>query len=175
MTEPKFKDPVRSINQEFLQGLSVLSNKEFPLPGAVCRGGDRDPRFKHLSPGTGEMCLFTHLATIRHNPTGSYFVVFQKTLDALHLEQQDPTKYPEWLMDSNFKKGELSIYIHMVKPPYDKNPGLVRADRSITDASAQTRVHKWLQEIATPWVFDTVAYFLLKNHIINEEMYGKIK
>lgn len=169
------KDPVRNINQEFLQGLEVLSNKEFPLPGARCRGGDRDPRFSHLAPGTAELVLFNHLATIRHPKSGMVFVVFRQTLDALHLEQQDPIKYPTWLMDSAQKKSELATYIHIMKAPYDKNPGRVANDVSIVAPTGQTRVDKWLQEIQIPWVFDTVAYFLLHNKIISEEMYGKIK
>ena len=168
------KDPVRSVNQEFLQGLEVVSNKEFALPGAICKGGDRDPRFSHLAPGTAGAILFNHLATIRHAKTGTVFVAFRQTMDALHLEQQDPVKYPVWLMDDKVKKSELRTYIHAVKPPYDKNPGLVLKERAITDVTSQTRVDRWLQEITLPWVFDTVAYFLLKNHIITEEMYGAI-
>lgn len=174
MPEPQVKAPVRQVNQEFLNGLEVLSNKEFPLPGARVKGGDRDPRFSHLAPGTGEMTMFDHVATVRHIPTGTIYVAFRKTMDALHFEQSDPTKYPTWLMDSNVKKTELDVYIHMVKPPYDKAPGKVLGDRRITDSSAQTRTHLWLQEITLAWVFDTVAYFLLHNHIITEEMYGKI-
>jgi hypothetical protein len=168
-----YKDPVRQVNQEFLHGMEVLSNREFPLPGARVRGGDRDPRFSHLAPGTGEMCVFNHVATVLHKPTGIIYVAFKKTMDALHFEQQDPTKYPQWLMDSNVKKTELDIYIHMVKAPYDKKPNTVLGDRRITDVGSQTRVHQWLEEIKLPWIFDTVAHFLLKNHIITEEMYGK--
>lgn len=175
MIEAQPRDPVRNINQQYLSGLEVMSNKEMPLPGAKCRGGERDPRFTHLSTGTAEVCLFDHLATIRHKPSGMIFVAFRKTMDALHLEQTDPLKYPQWLMDSSTKKTELSTYIHAIKAPYDKNPNLVLKDRSIMDITGQTRVNKWLQEIQLPWLFDTVAYFLLKNHVINQEMYGKIK
>lgn len=175
MPETQFRDPVRNINQEYLQGLEVISNKEMPLPGARCKGGSRDPRFTHLAPGTAETVLFEHLATVQHKPTGVIFVAFRKTMDALHLEQQDPVKYPQWLMDSTTKKTELSTYIHTIKPPYDKNPSLVLRDRSIMDVTAQTRVDHWLQEINIPWVFDTVAYYLLKNNIINPDMYKKIK
>lgn len=171
--QTEYKDPVRQVNQEFLHGLEVLSNKEFPLPGARIRGGDRDPRFSHLAPGIAEMSVFDHLATVRHRPSGTIYVAFKKTMDALHFEQQDPTKYPTWLMDSTVKKTELDVYIHMVKAPYDKNPSAVLGDRRITDVASQTRVHMWLHEISLPWVFDTVAHFLLKNHIITEEMYGK--
>jgi hypothetical protein len=171
----QYKDPVRNVNKEYLDGLEVLSSKVFALPGAKCRGGDRDPRFSHLAPGTAEAVLFDHLATIRHKDSGMIFVAFRQTLDALHLEQSSVIKYPKWLMDSDVKKTELSTYIHSVKSPYNKNPSAVLNDRSITDTTAQTRVDKWLQEIITPWVFDTVAFFLLKNHIITEEMYGKMK
>src|SRR4051812_20505513 len=117
MPQPQLKDPVRNISQEYLFGLEVLSNKEFPLPGGKCRGGDKDPRFKHLPSGTGEAVLFNHLTTVRHKPTNTTFVSFKKTLDALHLEQKDPNKYPSWLMDGDLKKTELDVYIHIVKPP----------------------------------------------------------
>lgn len=170
-----YKDPVRSINQEYLQGLEVLSAKEYPLPGARCRGGDIDSRFSHLAPGTGEMLFFNHLATVRHKNSGMVFVAFQQTMDALHLEQQDPIKYPAWLMDSHQKHTELSTYIHCIKVPYNSNPSKVLADASITTPTRQTRIDKWLQEINITWVFDTVAYYLLKNNIITPEMYGKIK
>lgn len=169
------KDPVRNINNEFLQNLEVLSNKEMPLPGARVRGGDRDPRFSHLPTGTAEMVAFNHLATIRHKSTETIFVVFRKTLDALHFEQHDPEKYPSWLMDSSVKKTELSTYIHVVKPPYDKSPTLVTRDHNIMDVTGQTRIDKWLSEISTEWIFDTIAYYLLKNNIITQEMYGSIR
>lgn len=172
--ETKLKDPVRNINPEYLQGLEVLSNKEFPLPGSKCKGGSVDIRHKHLS-GAAEVVLFDHLATVRHKSSSMVFVAFRKTMDALHLEQNDPTKYPSWLMDSSVKKTELDVYIHALKSPYNTNPGLVLKDAAIVDASAQTRVDKWLAPIITPWVFDTVAYFLLKNNVITEEMYGKIQ
>lgn len=172
MTE--LKHPVRNINAEYMSGLQVLSNKEYPLPGAHCRGASKDARHTHLS-GTAEVVLFNHIATVRHKPTNTWFVVFKKTMDALHLEQQDPTKYPKWLMDSSLKEGELTIHIHTIKPPYADNPMLVARDRAIIDATAQTRVHLWLSEIGLPWVFDTVAYYLLKNNIINQDMYGKMK
>ena len=175
MAAQSFKAPTRQVNHEYLLGLDVLSQKEYPLPGATIRGGDRDPRFSHLAPGTAEMVVFTHQATIRHRSSNMVFVAFKKTLDALHLEQQDTSKYPKWLMDSDVKKSELDIYIHTVIPPYNKDPRLVIRDRTITDVSSQTRVHKWLQEITEPWIFDTLAYFLLKDKIITQEMYGKIK
>lgn len=166
---------VRNINQDYLASLEVVSNKEFPLPGARCRGGVTDPRFTHLSSGTGEALLFTHLATVRHRGSGMVFVAFKKTMDALHIEQQDTNKYPQWLMDSDVKKTELDIYIHAVKSPYNTKPSSVTMDRKIMDISAQTRVHIWLEEITTIWVFDTVAYFLLHNSIITQDMYGKLK
>jgi hypothetical protein len=175
MPEINYKEPVRLVNHEYLIGLDVLSQKEYPLPGATIRGGDRDARFLHLVSGTAEAVIFTHQATVRHRASNMVFIAFKKTLDALHLEQQDTNKYPKWLMDSDVKKSELDIYIHTVMPPYNTDPRLVTRDRNITDVTGQTRVHKWLQEITEPWVFDTVAYFLLKNKIITQEMYGKIK
>lgn len=169
-----YRDPVRNINQEYLHGLEILSNKKFPLPGARCKGGSVDPRFTHIDSSTGEMLFFEHLATVRHKASDMVFVAFQQTMDALHLEQKDPAKYPKWLMDSKEKSTELSIYIHSVKPPYNLNPARVVQDSAITTPTAQTRTAKWLQEIQETWVFDTVSYFLLNNKIITPEMYRKI-
>lgn len=171
---PELKEPIRNINSEYLLGLEVLSNKEFALPGARCRGGATDARFTHLASGTAEATLFTHLVTVRHKSSGMLFVAFKKTLDALHLEQNDSSIYPKWLMDSDIKKTELDIYIHSILPPYNKNPSLVLHEPSIMDVTGQTRIHKWLQEITTPWVFDTVVYYLLQNNIITPAMYKKM-
>lgn len=165
----------RNVNQEYLQGLEVISNKEFALPGAKCRGGSHDPRFTNLPSGTAEAVLFNHLATVIHKGSEMVFVAFKKTMDALHMEQTDVNKYPAWLMDSDVKKTELDIYIHAMRPPFNANPQSVLRDKEIMDVSAQTRVHIWLSEITTPWVFDTVAFYLLKNSIISQDMYGKIK
>lgn len=173
--EPKLKDPVRSVNQEFLNGLEVVSNKVYPLPGAVLRGGDRDKRFTHLPDGTAQAVVFNHVATIRHRGSGAFFVAFRETKDAIYLQQQDPIKHPQWLMESQMKEAELRTFIHIVKPPYDKNPSTVVRDTRITDVTGQTRTHLWLDEIQTQWVFDTVAYFLLKNNVITQDMYGKLR
>lgn len=168
------KAPVRNINTEYLHGLEVISNKIYPLPGSECKGGTKDPRHKHLPSGEASVVMFDHLATIRHRDTNTLFVAFRQTMDALHFEQTDPDKYPSWLMDSDVKKTELSIYIHYIKFPYSVRPTAVVKDRSITDVSGQTRIHLWLSEIGIPWVFDTVAYFLLQNNVITQEMYGKM-
>src|SRR5690242_11597149 len=108
MPEKVLKDPVRSINQEFLLGLEVMSTKIYPLPGGQCRGGQIDPRHKHLPSGEASVNMFDHLATVRHRASNMWFVAFRQTMDALHFEQRDPTKYPSWLMDSDVKKTELS-------------------------------------------------------------------
>lgn len=175
MSELQLKDPVRPINRNYLQGLEVISARTYPLPGARCKGGDRDPRFKHLMSGTGEAILFEHLSTVRHKDSSMFFVAFRQTMDALYLEQNDPEKYPQWLMDSGVKKTELSTYIHSIKPPFSTNPSYVMKDAVINTVTTQTRVDRWLQEIKEVWLFDTVAFFLLKNNIISQEMYGKMR
>src|SRR4051812_3451442 len=107
MAEAQYRDPVRSVNQEFLSGLELISQKVYPLPGSKCRGGDRDKRFTHLPSGEAEAVLFTHVATIRHRGSGAFFVAFKETKDAIYLQQQDPVKYPKWLMESELKETDL--------------------------------------------------------------------
>lgn len=172
--ENHLKHPVRNVNQEYLLWLEVLSNKIYPLPGSHCKGGKVDSRHKNLPEREASVNMFDHLATIRHRPTGMLFVVFRQTMDALHFEQRDPVKYPSWLMDSDVKKTELSVYIHTILPPYVTNPTLVAKDPKIINVASQTRIHLWLSEISVNWVFDTVAYFLLQKNVITQEMYGKL-
>lgn len=171
------RGPVRSVNAQFLQGLSVVSNRVYPLPGGVCQKVVTDSRLTHLASLTDlpdTICLFEHVATVFHKDTNQFFVVFRKTMDALLHEQQDSKLYPQWLMDSAVKATELSVFIHFVKDPFNKNPSTVTRDRSIMDTTRQTRLDKWLEPITITWVFDTLAYYLLHNKIISEEMYGKI-
>lgn len=151
----------RPVNQEFLVGLEVLDNKIYPLPGAYGkRPGDPDQRLKHLvSKDSDIVCFYEHLATVRHRPTGIMFVAFRETMDALFMKQKDPTKYPVWLMDHPVKKTELSTYIYRVKRPPDSND----------------RTHEaWLDQIIDSTLFDTIAYYLLQQGIITQEMYGSL-
>jgi hypothetical protein len=167
------KDPVRSVNEEMLFDLELLSDKIFPLPGATFdRRGESDPRLSKLTPmsgvsSEGKVTFYEHVATIRHKATNRYFVAFRQTMDALFLEQNDSQLYPEWLMKSDVKKTELKVYVYTVRE-HNGQP-LLPSKMPII------RTHEdWLAHIGVPWVFDTLVFFLLKNHIITEEMYGKM-
>jgi hypothetical protein len=173
MTDLKgWKHPVKGVNQDILEKLELVDNKVRPLPGATGRRpGGIDARLSNLKPMTGvvhsdEVTFYDHLATIRYrSPAGKdgdqFFVAFRQTMDALLLEQQDPEKYPEWLMKDPVKKTELKVYIYLAT----RLPKQVPVLRSHED---------WLTHISDPTMFDTLAYFLLRNGIISEEMYGRI-
>jgi hypothetical protein len=169
---PQAKDPVRNINNEFLAGLVLESNKIFPLPGAVFpRVGDTDPRLPNLVAMSGlhppsEVAFYEHLATVRHQPTGRFFVAFRQTMDALFREQKDTAAYPEWLMKSGVKNTELKTYIYAVRELYGK---------PLIPSRMNLKSHEdWLVHVTVEWVFDTLAYFMLKNNVISEEMFRTI-
>jgi hypothetical protein len=161
---------MRNVSQEILAHLHLEDNKVRPLPGGSGpRSTEPDPRLSHLQGILGDVVTFyEHLATIRYrDPSGNsrkdmFFVAFRQTMDALMLEQSDPEKYPEWLMKDAVKKTELRTYIYRVA----RHPKEVPAMNSFED---------WLEHIENHMVFDTVAYFLLHNKVISEEMYGTIK
>lgn len=164
-----YKHPVRNINPEILDRLTLEDAKIYPLPGATGRRptGAPDPRLSQLQGSQpDEVCFYEHVATIRyHDPNSpnkdTFFVAFRQTMDALLLEQQDPEKYPEWLMKDPVKRTELAVFIYMVT----KHPKQVPVLRSHED---------WLAHVADPMMFDTLAHFLLKQKVITQEMYGKI-
>ena len=160
----------RQVRPEFIQGLELVSTKVYPLPGAVFdRSGDRDPRLTIAAvsgmPENNKVCYYEHIATIRHRQTGVMYVVFRETMDALLAQQQDLVKFPKWLMNDPVKHTERSIYIHIAKPGAAQ---LIRSGRIATHQD-------WLDAIAEPWAFDSIAFFLLQNKIIDEQMYRRIK
>ena len=160
----------RQVRPEFIQGLEFVSTKVYPLPGAVFdRSGDRDPRLTIAAvsgmPENNKVCYYEHIATIRHRQTGVMYVVFRETMDALLAQQQDPVKFPKWLMDDPVKHTDRSIYIHITKPDAAQ---LIRSGRISTHQD-------WLDAIAEPWIFDSVAYMLLTQKTITETMYRNIK
>lgn len=159
------KDPVRNVNQEFLAGLTLESNKVYPLPGG---SGPRvnnvvDPRLTHLqgTPKGDTVCYYEHVATVRHVPTNKFFIAFRETGDALLARQQDPTKYPEWLMKDTRKQAERQIHIYMVY----KHPAHVKVMNSLED---------WLAHLADDSIFDSISYFLGKNGVYTGEMLKSI-
>jgi hypothetical protein len=160
----------RQVRPEFIQGLELVSNKVYDLPGAVFeRRGERDPRLgTAISVGLGEtnkVCFYEHIATVRHRPTNVFYVIFKETADALLARQKDEEKYPKWLMDHPVKQTERSIFIHIAKPDAAK---LIRSGRV-------SNIGDWLDAIGDQWIFDSIAYFLLQQHVFTEQMYGTIR
>lgn len=163
----------RSINQDFLDGLEVVSNKIYPLPGATFeRRGEVDSRVSSMAASNvaknNLITFYEHIATVRHRASGRLFVAFRQTRDALMLEQSDKKIYPAWLMKSDVKNTELKVHIYTVK----------MCDGRPVMPTATTSTHEdWLEHLgdSNPWVFDTLVFYLLRNHIISEEMYGKMQ
>ena len=170
----QYRDPVRSINAEFLSDLEVVSNKIYPLPGATFdRPTIADPRVNlkvSNVPQSNKITYFEHIATIRHKSTNRFFVAFRETMDALYARQQDTTKYPAWLMDSPQKKTELKTYIYAVR---ESSPGVPLVPSQMPKI---TNHEDWLVHIGDgpEWIFDTISYFLLKNNVIDSNMYGSM-
>lgn len=162
-----FKDPVRPINQELLNGLDVIDNSVYPLPGAVGkRIGEVDSRLSGLNSintkDSDKIVWYEHLATVHHKPTGVYYVAFKETMDALMARQSDLEKYPEWLIKSDVKKTELHIHIYSVVRHPKRVPG--GWPEHITD---------WLAPVESDSVIDAIAYFLLQKRVITQEMYSR--
>jgi hypothetical protein len=161
----------RNVNQELLSRLTLEDNKTRPLPGGTGRrqSNQVDARLSKIAgttPVSDSITFYEHLATIRYRDPGDskkdkFFVAFRQTMDALLLEQQDPSLYPEYLMKDPVKKTELKTYIYQVTKHWKEVPIL----RSHED---------WLSHIADVPTFDTIAYFLLKYGIISEEMFGSM-
>jgi hypothetical protein len=161
----------RPVNEEFLQGLMLIDQRIYPLQGAVYpRQGLRDPRLKTIISNdpslnvkdSDTVCFYEHIATIKHAPTKTYFVAFRETMDALLAQQSDPDLFPEWLMKHPAKKTELSVFIYRVKCHPTSIPNL----KSHED---------WLDYVSDPLIQDTLAFFLLNNEVINQEMYGALR
>lgn len=166
-----FRDPVRQINQEFLVQLEMVSNKIYPLPGGSGRRliNEIDARLSTLkgqTPVGDVVSYYEHVATVRHKPTGKFFVAFRETMDAFLARQTDMTKYPEWLMKAPEKQQERNIHIYQVA----RHPSQVAVMRSHED---------WLsplaQDAAGDSIFDSLTYFLSKQGVISDEMFKTVK
>jgi hypothetical protein len=165
----EFRDPVRNINPEILSNLEMVSTKVMPLPGGVGRriGNEHDPRLSGLSkfgptPVGDTTTYYEQIAVVRDKRDGLYYVAFRETPDALLVRNNDLEKFPEWLMKSKEKLREASIYIYIAK----RHPKEVPVMRSHED---------WLSPIVVPAVFDSIAYFLYKNSVIDDSVYGRFK
>lgn len=138
----------RQINQEFMSGLEIRDQapyKDPRMPGSIIKSYGIDPRIgtiSNISQPLEETILAERLATLIHKPSGRVFIVYQDTIDALYLENQDLIKYPKWLMEEKRKQNERSIRINeMIRAPKDKY------DR------------EWLKEIPES-DYDTIVYYL---------------
>ena len=165
--QPPTKFASKQVNLEFIQGLEVMENEVYPLQGAT---GERQSRDSRLSTFVGAglsqgstVCYYEHMTTVRHTPTGTYYIVFRETKDAQLAQQSDPIKYPKWLMNHPVKDDERSVYIHMAKP--NAQALLRKGVSSIAD---------WLDEIPNAQTFNDISWFLLKSGIFTEKMYGSI-
>lgn len=158
--------PFRPLNEELLAGLELVSNKVHPLAGATGRRlenkvDDRLSGLKNQTPVGDEVTYYEHIATVRHQPTNTFFVSFRETMDAFLARQQDAAKYPEWLMKSPEKQAERMVYIYSVKC----HPKSVPVMRSHED---------WLSHIADVTTFDTLAYFLYRQGVIDQKVYSTL-
>lgn len=155
----------RPVNHEFLAGLEVFDDKDTSMPGGfVITDKDPDPRVK-VAATKRQIDFVRHVATLYHRPTKTFYVAFKETVDGLLWRQQDAEKFPKWLFDTAAKQAERSVYIHVVKPD-----GIKR----VKDGRVN-QLDDWLDAIRQPWVFDSIAYFLMQNGIISEEMYRGIE
>ena len=165
MAEPRINDLVRTrpLNVEFLNGLEMVSIKIHPLAGATGRRPeiDVDPRLTAIAGLTaiGDMTFYEHIATVHHRPTATFYVAFRETMDAFMMRQQDPIKYPKWLLASPEKQAERYIHIYKVKC----HPNHVPVLRSHED---------WLEPIgdAEVYVFEALHHFLKQNGVIKEQV-----
>jgi hypothetical protein len=152
----KYRDPVKNINQEFLQELELISDKIHPLAGATGRKlNTEDIRVGSAAKVGDETCFYEHIATVKHKSTNRYFVAFRETMDAFLARQMDFEKYPKWLMNNKQKQVERNIYIYLVT----KHPKTIPILRSHED---------WLVDFKDEMIFDAIAFFLSKHKIVND-------
>ena len=183
-----FKDPVRNINRAFLVGLEIESHKIFPLPGATGRrqSNEVDSRLSKIAgttPVGEDVTYYEHLATVRHRPTNTFYVVFRETMDAFlvrhslctcknpafnakgqcgQCHKSNASMYPEWLMKAPEKQAELMINIYAVKC----HPNTVAVMRSHED---------WLSHIADTTIFDALAFFLEQKGIVDQKALANLR
>jgi hypothetical protein len=154
---------LKGVNEEFLNGLELISDKIHPLAGAVGRRlNTEDVRVKNTAKMQGEeVCFYEHIATVRHKDTNQYFIAFRETMDAFLARQPNIIKYPKWLMNDKMKQSEKNIYIYLVT----KHPKTLPIIRSHED---------WLTDMRDELVFNAIAYFLSKHNIISDKILSKL-
>ena len=160
-------DLFRSVDLEFCHNLETLSTEDRPMPGSFLKGAAIDPRLtgakvmimggQSIGPKEGATrASLSHLATVRHRPTGKMYMACMQSYDALMAEQPDEKKYPRWLWDTAFKQLERKIYIQEVlrKP---SGPD----DRSWTDSIADDRI------------FESIFYYLKLKGLLPASMFDR--
>lgn len=166
MKEHQFRDPVRPVRMDLVANLVLEDAAVYPLPGgAFVRGTDPDPRLVHLKEyKLGDKVLYyEHIATVKDRSANLYYVIFRETMDALLARQKNPELFPEWLMKHSVKKTERRIFVYLAYRHPKLVPGGVQV---FTD---------WLQHVEDETTQDAIFYFLLRNNVITEEMYGTSK
>jgi hypothetical protein len=159
----------KGVNVAWLGQLEILEVQTYPLPGASVRRGttfDVDPRLHVESPlSTDVLTFYEHVAAVRHKPSGRIYVAYRETMDTLLLRQQDPQKYPAWLLQHPVKQTELET---VFREAY-ANP------KRLKEMYGQQEIwfHRWLRYIEEDWVHETLSYFLLSNNFVKQQMFAK--
>ena len=110
--------PSQQVDVAWLSQVELLDADSYPLPGgSLCRGaGGVDLRLSLTgAKSTDTITMFEDVASVRHKPTLQIYVAFRETMDALLKRQQDPDKFPAWLMKHPVKKTEMHVQILRAK------------------------------------------------------------
>jgi len=149
---------------EFVADLELLESRVMPLPGAVVpRPWEPDSRILLPlgSKSTDLIALYEHVATVRHRSSKKIYVVARETIDCLHYQQQDPAKFPRWIMQLEEKKAELRIFFFRVK-----NENIVRF-RALGNTGWWPQ---WLEDVGSDAVHDSLTHYLLHHKRIRKEI-----
>ncbi len=152
------------VNAEFVASLELLENRVMPLPGAtVPRPWEPDSRvlLPLGSKSSDLITLYEHVATLRHRPSKKIYVVARETIDCLYYQQQDPAKFPRWIMQLEEKKAELRIFFFSVR-----NENIVQF-RALGNTEWWPQ---WLEDVSSDVLHDSLTHYLLHNRLIQKEM-----
>lgn len=162
------KLPTKGVNLEWMGQLELLEARVYPLPGASVRRGSLgvDPRLVVRDAKSDDVITFLeHVASVRHKPTMQIYVAARETMDALLVRQQDPVKFPAWLMKHQVKTTEL--HIHILRARCNPKPLIA------SKGTSEEWYRQWLAEIEEDWMHQTLTYYLLHNNFVSESFYAK--
>jgi hypothetical protein len=114
---------------------------------------------------TDTITMFEHVASVRHKPSLQIYVAFRETMDALLRRQQDPAKFPAWLMKHPVKKTEMHVHILRAKC----NPKPIAAAKG----ASEMWFPQWLAEIEDDRIHASLAYYLMSAGLVTQDAYGK--